>query len=192
MPGTPPAPLDTPTLVGVLGQPADRLSQPLSAAADRGRQEISELRVPIELLRARIAATQTPTGPGAAGEADYRGTAYASLLAAVGTSYAELRLARGAAPADRQALAARLGFRLSPSRPDELDQLLLDGARAHRGRCWRPSSGCPRRPPPTRFARRRRRVLLTWQLAGLALAWASAGPAPGPRRGRSRCSPTRT
>ena len=69
--------------------------------------------MPVELLRAHIAATHTATGPGAAGESSYRSTAYAALLAACGTSYAELRLARGAAPAVRQALAARLGIRLS-------------------------------------------------------------------------------
>src|SRR5262249_2524041 len=94
--GPAPVPLDPATLISVLGQPLDRLSQPLSAAADRGAKEINQLRVPVELLRARIAATHADPGPGAAGEANYRSTAYAALLAAAGTSYAELRLARGA------------------------------------------------------------------------------------------------
>ena len=47
VPGTPSAPLDTRTLVGVLGQPADRLSQPLSAAGrsiSPGRGERNLLR----------------------------------------------------------------------------------------------------------------------------------------------------
>jgi hypothetical protein len=181
VPGTPPASLDTGTLVGVLGQPADRLSQPLSAAADRGGREVNQLRVPVELLRARIAATHTATGPGAARESSYRGTAYAGLLAAYGTSYAELRLARGAAPAFRQALAARLGIRLSPTAPDELDQLVLDGAglteKALETLFGLPASTNvdPLRVPSTP-------LLLTWQLAGLALSWAEQDQHPNPPR----------
>jgi hypothetical protein len=43
LPGAPPPPLDTRTLVGALGQPVDRLSQPLSAADDAGGREVNEL-----------------------------------------------------------------------------------------------------------------------------------------------------
>jgi hypothetical protein len=181
VPGTPSAPLDTPTLVGVLGQPADRLSQPLSAAADLGGREVNQLRVPVELLRARITATNTATGPGATGESNYRSTAYAAMLAAIGTSYTELRLARGAAPAARQALAARLGIRLSAAAPDELDQLILDGAglteTALETLFGLPvSTGAdPLRAPPIP-------LLLTWQLAGLALSWAVQDQQPNPPR----------
>ena len=66
----PSTPLDTPTLVADVGQPFDRLSQPLSAAADLGRREINQLRVPVELLRARIAGTHVPTAPGSAERRD--------------------------------------------------------------------------------------------------------------------------
>ena len=181
VPGTPPAPLDTSTLAGALGQPVDRLSQPLSAAADRGGREVNQLRVPVELLRARIAATHTATGPGAAGESSYRSAAYAALLAAIGTSYAELRLARGAAPAARQALAARLGIRLSATAPDELDQLVLDGANLTEAALETlfglpASTGAdPLRVPSTP-------LLLTWQLAGLTLLWAEQDQHPNPPR----------
>lgn len=123
----PPTPLDTPTLVAALRQPVDRLSQPLSASADRGRQEINQLRVPVETLRAELASTGLSTTPGALGEARYRETGYASLLAGFGTSYQELRLARGALSEVRRALADRLGIGLSATRPDELDHLILDG-----------------------------------------------------------------
>lgn len=51
--------------------------------------------------------------------------AYRALLAALGTSYDELRLARGAPVEVRRALAARLGFPLSAVRPDELDSLVV-------------------------------------------------------------------
>jgi hypothetical protein len=181
IPLTPPAPLDTGTLAGALGQPVGRLSQPLSAAADRGSREVNQLRVPVELLRARIAATHTATGPGAAGESSYRSAAYAALLAAMGTSYAELRLARGAAPAARQALAARLGIRLSATAPDELDQLVLDGANLTEAAVETlfglpASTGAdPLRVPSTP-------LLLTWQLAALALSWAEQDQHPNPPR----------
>lgn len=168
--------VDTATLVTVLGQPLDRLSQPPSAAADRGGQEINQLRVPIELLRAYLASTKTPATPGAAGEGSYRTLAYTSLLAAIGTSYQELRLARGAAAADRQALAARLGIRLPATRPDPLDQLVLDGASLTEAALetlfgLMATTGDPLRAPATPR-------LLTWQLAGLALTWADQDQHP--------------
>jgi hypothetical protein len=55
----------------------------------------------------------------------YAAAAYRMLLTAIGTSYEELRLARGGEPASRKALAGRLGFDLGPVRPDSLDALLL-------------------------------------------------------------------
>lgn len=57
--------------------------------------------------------------------AGYPATAYQAVLTALGTSLDELRLARGAPSSTRQALAARLGITLSPTRPDQLDALLL-------------------------------------------------------------------
>ena len=137
--------------------------------------------MPVELLRARIAATHTAAGPGAAGESSYRSTAYAGLLAAYGTSYAELRLARGAAPAVRQALAARLGIRLPATRPDALDRLVLDGAGLTEAALETlfglpaSTSADPLRVPPAP-------LLLTWQLAGLALSWAEQDQHPNPPR----------
>ncbi|MGI5461010.1 hypothetical protein ACQEWB_49225 [Streptomyces sp. CA-249302] len=177
LPGTPPTPLDTHTLVGALLQPVDRLSQPLSAALDQGNRDINQLRVPIEVLRSHIAATNTSTTPGANGDRAYRIAAYTALLAAAGTSYTELRLARGADPASRQALAARLGIRLSATSPDELDLLLLDatgpaesvletvfGLQATTG-------ADPLRVPSTPW-------LLTWRQTALALTWAEQDQHP--------------
>lgn len=181
VPGPPAAPLDTATLVGVLGQPVDKLSQPLSAAAGRGTQEVNQLRIPVELLRARIAATNTPTGPGAALELQYRTAAYASLLAAAGTSYTELRLARGADTAARQALAARLGIRLSATAPDELDQLLIDSPALTETTLETlfglPSStdGNPLRTPAVP-------LLLSRRLSAQSLAWAGQDQHPNAPR----------
>ena len=117
------------TLDQVLGQPLDKISAlPANPVVELS---INELRVPLEILRAHIAENHVSTQPGAVGEAHYLWSAYLALLSAMGTTYAELRLARGADDATRAALAARLGITLSgpaagQSRPDQLDGLTLD------------------------------------------------------------------
>jgi cold shock CspA family protein len=68
----------------------------------------------------RLTARTVAAGSG------YLQAAYAALLRAHGTSELELRLARGAGPKNRRALAERLGFSLADQRPDELDALLRD------------------------------------------------------------------
>jgi hypothetical protein len=182
IPGPSPSPVDTQTLVGVLGQPVDRLSQPLSSTADRGNLEINQLRVPIELLRSHLSATNTSTAPGAAGEAAYRTAAYNALLGATGTSYPELRLVRGADATTRQALAARLGIRLSAATPDELDLLTLDGPGLTEAALESvfglaaTTAADPLRAIPTS-------QLLTLQLTGLTLSWADEDRHPNPPRG---------
>ncbi len=64
--------------------------------------------------------------PLAAAEAEYRRAAYETLLRQLGTSYAEIRLARGAEPATREALATRFGIRLGTVTPDSLDRLFFE------------------------------------------------------------------
>jgi len=164
--------LTTSQLVNVLRQPLDRISQPLSAAADAGRQAVNQLRVPVELLRAYISSSSVPTAPGASGEAAYLSTAYTALLSALGTSFAELRLARGAVAADRSALATRLGIQLAATRPDELDKMLLDG------------TGLTEAAMETTFGLRATTagldvlrapvnpLVLGWRVAGLSATWA--------------------
>jgi hypothetical protein len=109
---------------------------------------------------------------GQVGEVTYRQQAYDALLAAVGTSYAELRLARGAAATTREDLAGRLGIRLDPSRPDALDQLTLDGTalteptlEALFGLPDTSTTLSPLRPAADA-------QLLTWRLAAASLRWA--------------------
>ncbi|MGR6320247.1 hypothetical protein Q2K19_24630 [Micromonospora soli] len=178
---TPQGALNTAQLVSVLVQHLDKISEPATPAADVGRQEVNQLRVPVELLRAYLAAKGISTAPGAAGEAAYLSAAYAALLAGLGTSYTELRLARGAATADRQALADRLGIPLSATRPDELDKLVLDGPALTEaaletlfGLLSTTVDPLARNPVVPRVQE--------WQLAGLAARWAAADQAPpGPR-----------
>ncbi len=55
----------------------------------------------------------------------YCETAYEALLTRLGTSYEEVRLARGAELEERENLATRLGISLDSTRPDQLDELLL-------------------------------------------------------------------
>ncbi|BCL25289.1 neuraminidase-like domain-containing protein [Streptomyces aurantiacus] len=181
VPGPPAAPLDTATLVAALGQPLDRLSQPLSAEADLGSREVNQLRIPVELLRARIAATGTPTAPGGDLELRYRSTAYAALLAAAGTSYAELRLVRGAGAARRKALADRLGIRLSATAPDELDQLLIDSP-AITEAALETLFGLPSTTASDPLRVPGVPLLLGWRLSAQSLAWAGQDQHPNAPR----------
>ena len=85
--------------------------------------------MPIEVLRSHIGQQHIP---GPAEKTAYLQAAYESLLAGLGTSYTQLRLARVAADADRSALARQLGIVLAArprtlARPDQLDALVLDG-----------------------------------------------------------------
>ena len=117
-------------IAGVLAQPVDRLAEPPTEAASAfATAPINELRVPIEVLRSHIAQQHIP---GPAEKTAYLQAAYESLLAGLGTSYTQLRLARVAADADRSALARQLGIVLAgpapdTARPDQLDALVLDG-----------------------------------------------------------------
>lgn len=117
--------LVTALVAAALNQPVDRISQPLSREAEISRRQINQLRVPVEVMRKHMAARNITA---TTGQAAYRSAAYTAVLAAYGTTPVELQLARGATDAERQALAARLGIRLSGNRPDELDSLLLTGA----------------------------------------------------------------
>ena len=118
-------------IAAVLDQPVDKLSEPPSEAASAlAAAPINELRIPIEVLRKYIADQKVP---GSAEKDAYLQAAYGSLLAGLGTSHAQLRLARAATDTDRSTLARQLGIVLSgPSpdtpRPDQLDALILDGA----------------------------------------------------------------
>lgn len=170
--------LTTSDVEGVLGQPLAPISQPVADEAEAANREINQLRIPVELLRKHILTIQASTAPGTAGEAAYRLAAYTSLLAGAGTSYAELRLARAASPRVRADLATRLGIRLSPTRPDELDQLTLDGPElsedsleATFGLANTAATLNPLRRLPTPR-------LLTWQRAALARSWAEQDRAP--------------
>ena len=164
-------------LTAALQQPVDRMSQPLSAAAIAGQVPVNELRVPVELLRARIASSGTSQEPGRQGEADYLQTAYETLLSAAGTSFQELRLARGADTATRAALAARLGIALygptgsGTGRPDQLDALTLDGPGLTEAELER-LFGLPQTTTgldPLRAIPQPQ--LLTWQLSAQAAQW---------------------
>ena len=101
-------------------QPFDRLT--LATLYQQAVQPIHQARVAIEILRQIIS-----TKPGVPPDLDqqYRLLAYKAILRGVGTSFDELRLARVAAPATRQALAARIGIEIGTARPDSLDQMLL-------------------------------------------------------------------
>lgn len=90
---------------------------------------VRQVRICVEVLRAHLQA-HAPTAARRAvlarEEADYRLAAYSTILARLGTSYGDLRLARSDAPERRAALAERLGVLIGGPRPDALDQLHVD------------------------------------------------------------------
>lgn len=110
-----------PMLIDACLQPFDELvHRDLRGAATA---PVNPLRVGVEVLR-RYLARNALAVPAQA-EADYRFAAYEALLAGLGTSYEEIRLARVADDGVRAALAGRLGIGLAQFRPDRLDALLL-------------------------------------------------------------------
>ena len=183
------APVSPAQLAAVLGQPLDAISQPATPAAAAAQVAINELRVPIEILRTGLADGQITAS--AAGQAAYLTAAYQMLLAGLGTSYTELRVARGADPGDRGALAARIGIPLyglaaagagpAPSgRPDQLDALTLDGP-ALTEQALQDLFGLttttpfdPQHLPPSQSSP----TLLGWQVEALGNLWQSRDARP--------------
>jgi hypothetical protein len=118
-------------LAATFHQPFADLSISCSAVTKKVRQ----VRLVIEILRDYLGARPLSDIAREASlqqtEQQYRQAAYFMLLTRVGTSYEELRAARGATGDQRTALGDslgrdRLGIDLSASRPDEFDRLFLD------------------------------------------------------------------
>ncbi|HEX3979036.1 MAG TPA: neuraminidase-like domain-containing protein [Solirubrobacteraceae bacterium] len=119
-------------LESALCQPLARLAGADGQARvpqDVAEQTIVAVRGAVEVLRAYLAGHSAVVGAqavtDAVDESQFVASAYQAVLVALGTSYDELRAARGASDSDRNALAARLGIRLTTPRPDQLDQLLF-------------------------------------------------------------------
>ncbi|WP_027343086.1 Tc toxin subunit A-related protein [Hamadaea tsunoensis] len=176
---TPGGALVTAVVASALGQPVDRISQPLTREAEVSRRATNQLRVPVEVMRAYMAARGYT---GTTGQAAYAAAAYTALLAAYGTTPAELQLARGMTDADRRALGTRLGIRLSGSRPDELDALLLTGSGITEAeleaKFGLPSTG-PALDPLRDIAPA---TILQWRRTAQATAWAAQDAAPAATR----------
>jgi hypothetical protein len=119
-----------------------------------------------------------------AGLGAYRQTAYDAMLRGLGTSFEDLRLARGAEPAAREAVAAQLGIRLTAGLvPDELELLTLQGdaltdVELERLFGLRDTDAArdPLRPAAVAS-------VLRWREASLALDWAEEDHAERPDRG---------
>ena len=103
-------PIDDSLLTANFYQPFDRLIDPDFQSVTT--KPVVQVRIAIEVLRSFLTNYDQFS--------DYCKTAYRSLLTNFGTSYAELRLARGADSQTRQSLANRLGITEA-----ELDRLFL-------------------------------------------------------------------
>ena len=123
---------------------------------------VHQLRVCVEVLRAFLADIDKNAPPEE--EAKYRQRAYAALLRNLGTSFDEIRRARG-----DKATRARLAARLGVDRPERLDQLVLLAEQVTEAKLEQlfglqdtTRSRLVRRPQP---------LLLTWQLDRLRAQW---------------------
>ena len=166
------APTTVPQLEATYHQPFGRLIASCSAVTTSVRQ----VRICIEVLRSLRGGQPAP------GDADYRTGAYRNLLRKIGTSYDELRLARAADPATRQALAERLGLGLTGA--PHLDELLFDLSAGHPseaeletvfGLVDTTRDPLAAGPAPN---------LLTWRQASLRAAWATQDRPTAPRPSR--------
>lgn len=112
----------------------DKFHQPfrtMPASCRSATRTVRQIRLCIEVLRKYLDAKDLPgtlEGALALGRRQraYLLAAYQMLLANLGTSFDEIRLARSFDPAKRRNLAERLGITLGTGSPDHLDELLLD------------------------------------------------------------------
>ena len=135
--------------------------------------------VPESLLPVLMAGNWPPADTVPRGLRTYGDAAYEALLQAFGLSSAELRLARGAAAEVREAIADRLGIRLSAS-PTALDALTLPSTGRDEAALERlfglpstdPSSSGPRVVPAS--------ALSGWRETALAQRWSEEDRALDP------------
>jgi hypothetical protein len=116
----------------------------------------------VEVLRAFLAGAGKSAPP--AEEAKYRQQAYAGLLRNLGTSFDEIRRARG-----DEAARARLAARLGVDRPDRLDQLMLLPAEVAEAKLEQLFGLQDTTRDP--LVRSPQPLLLTWQLNRLRALW---------------------
>jgi hypothetical protein len=104
----------------------------LPTSCDAVERRVRQVRICIEVLRSYLDAHAPTEAQRIAlqnAEREYCLAAYNALLTRIGTSFAEIRLARSDPRAKREALADRLGIDIAPlgaARPDYLDALYLD------------------------------------------------------------------
>ena len=99
-------------------QPFDQLT--VGKHYEQAMRPVHPAHLAVEVLRPQLAAGVPP-----ATDQHFRFAAYQVIVRELGTSYEELRLARVADPATRQALAAQIGIEIEGPRPGRLDQITL-------------------------------------------------------------------
>ncbi len=147
---------------------------PTSETAGR---PVNQARLCIEILREHLKSMLDEATYKSINIGDYTQAAYELLLQQFGTSYEELRLARGSDRDTRLALAARLGLEIDSDLQwsSHLDQLLLEPDNITEGKLeelfgLRASTRLPYPPPPAPPPQPVP-LLLSWQLSQLQAMW---------------------
>jgi hypothetical protein len=99
-------------------QPFDRLTK--VRVFEEATRLLPQPRIAIEVLRRHLRPAAPPDL-----DQRFRGFTYSTILLNMGTTYDELRLARTADAATRQAIATRLGIGELSERPDRLDDITV-------------------------------------------------------------------
>src|SRR5262249_50274133 len=141
-------------------------------SCDAAERPVCQVRLCVEVLRRAVGTPADATVRSYLGgiEAMYRSIAYRSLLSGIGTSYDELRRARGLTAAELTALAERLGFALTDGTTNHLATLLVSGDPAE---SWLadvfgllPTTGSPTSSSGTAIPQ-----VAQWRLAYLRTLW---------------------
>lgn len=130
-----------------------------------------------------LAAAPDPAAPAdvlAAGRTAYVWSAYEAFLTGIGTSYEELRLARGASSATRTALADRIGIRLTATYPDELTRLTLSPTTADEALLEELFGLRDTDPARSPLRPSTEPLVAQWRDRALTLRWYEADHAPQP------------
>lgn len=121
-----------PVTLKIISEKYHQPMEDLLASCEEMNKKVRQVRICIEVLRHFLGEVGSPVNQNIAKEeAGYLLNVYKTLLAKLGISYTEIRLARSASDEDRKALGDRLGIEVEhldefPNSPAQLNESLLE------------------------------------------------------------------